>query len=87
MLKKSKKKTKAKKKKITVNKVCQVIANIGLIILAISIIVMIVLGVMISLESNLYKRMELTDTMLYLIMFVVADIEITLLGIRNSYGK
>ena len=87
MLKKSKKKTKVKKKKITVNKVCQVIANIGLIILAISIIVMIVLGVMISLESNLYKRMELTDTMLYLIMFVVADIEITLLGIRNSYGK
>ena len=87
MLKKSKKKTKAKKKKITVNKVCQVIANIGLIILAISIIVMIVLGVMISSESNLYKRMELTDTMLYLIMFVVADIEITLLGIRNSYGE
>lgn len=85
MLKKSKKKTKAKKKKITVNKVCQVIANIGLIILAISIIVMIVLGVMISLESNIYKRIELTDTMIYLIMFVIADIEITLLGIRNSY--
>ena len=87
MLKKSKKKIKAKKKKITVNKVCQVIANIGLIILAISIIVMIVLGVMISIESNLYKRIELTNTMLYLIMFVVADIEITLIGIRNSYGK
>ena len=85
MLKKSKKETKAKKKKITVNKVCQVIANIGLIILAISIIVMIVLGVMISLESNIYKRIELTDTMIYLIMFVIADIEITLLGIRNSY--
>lgn len=87
MLKKSKKKTKAKKKKITVNKVCQVIANIGLIILAISIIVMIVLGVMISLESNLHKRIELTDTMIYLMMFVVADIEITLIGIRNSYGE
>lgn len=87
MLKKSKNKTKAKKEKITVNKLCQVIANIGLIILAISIIVMIVLGVMISIESNLYKRIELTDIMLYLIMFVVADIEITLIGIRNSYGK